>query len=124
MTTREKMSFSPDPYDDFYKNIYKHIYKDKEPGRIRWGFVSAIVLGVLLALWLLSGDTRPEAAGASTRVDVNIRQYVIRNSAGNVDFFRVGVDRGAMVISLDHDLALAKWLREHQGQSVMTLEMK
>ncbi len=114
-----------DPYDDFFTDYEELDHEEQYMKRtVRWGVVSAIVLGVFLALWLLSGDTRPEAAGAITQVDVTIRQYTIRNSAGNVDFFRVGLDKGELVISLGHDLPLAKWLREHQGESRMTLEAK
>mgnify|MGYP001578806519 CR=1 FL=1 len=119
------MSFSPDPYDDFFADAYEEPDHEEQYMKctVRWGFVSAIVLGVFLALWLLSGDTRPEAAGASTRVDITVARFLVKG-ADDIDFFRVATDDGALVLSLDHDMPLAKWLRDHQGKQTMTLEAR
>lgn len=96
----------------------------KQP-HVRWGFIVAIILGVLLALWLLSGDTTPDAAGARLRLNVVIEQY---QSNTDVDFFSISPDSGdgggTAIVSMDHQFSLAKFLREHPGGHVLLLEAK
>ncbi len=116
--------FGSDPYDDFFTDYEEPDHEEQYMKRtVRWGFVSAVILGVFLALWLLSGDTRPEAAGATTTAQITVSRFLVKG-AGDIDFFRVALGDGALVISLDHDMPLAKWLRDHQGKQTMTLEAR
>lgn len=89
--------------------------------------IAAIAIGVWGALYPLGGDRDPEAVGiapAPTSEYVSmayVHEHVV-SSTGDITFFelRFGTDGngGVAVVSMDNDLALAKWLSEHRGDRV------
>lgn len=77
---------------------------------IRWGRVLAAVLGGLLALWLLRGDT-----GAADEVIVTGKVHQERSyDVRGIEFFAIG----PVTLNADHDLPIAAWLRAHEGERV------
>lgn len=113
--------------------------------------IVAIALGVWGALYLLLGDTAPEAKGQMPRIEASIgrtaeippiigmTQAPTEESAyssmvkinhhqtfdfGDIQFFEIAFGFGQIpdgsraTLSVDGDLALAKWLAKHHGQRV------
>jgi hypothetical protein len=61
-----------------------------ESVKVRWGVVSAICLGVWLAMWLLGGDREPDAATVPCRSGHIIANGFITASPDHPTFREVG----------------------------------
>jgi hypothetical protein len=89
----------------------------------RWRYIIAAVLGAWLALWLLGGDRDPEAQTPPvTSITVTITQYHGRDMESGIDFYRLSTNSETAILSVSHNLSLAKYMREHLGRQVLTLE--
>lgn len=81
-----------------------------------WPWLAALVLGVLLGLWLAGGDRDPSAAE-----DVFAATYAVSRMDTH-DFRSVSFyaferpNDGRAVLSIDNDLALARYLARHRGE--------
>src|SRR3990167_5469993 len=82
---------------------------------VRWARVVAAILGGLLALWLLRGDTDAADEVLLTGKVHQERSY----DFDGIEFFTIG----RITLNADHDLPIAARLRAHEGERV-TLTLK
>jgi hypothetical protein len=74
----------------------------------------AAILGGTLALWLAQGDTD---ASDTLALSCTVTQHDTYDFHGT-QFFALTCADGAAVLSIDGDLPLASWLRNHDKQKL------
>lgn len=76
-----------------------------------------IALGVWLALWLLSGDRRPEA-GDDFLMSAVIHEQETADPQIRFIELRFGGERGTVLFSGDSQIVMTQWLLAHRGERV------
>lgn len=93
--------------------------------------IVAIALGVLAALWLLGGDRDPDARPLTAAPDYVSAVTIYHHEAfsfgkDDIQFFEIafGATGQRMTVSVDADLAIAKWLTDHAGKQRVQLVLR